>query len=134
MVLNSPQDFGMQRSNDFMIGRGFSRFEADKCVYKHGVGITLLFVAIDVDHLIISGATLEIMEEFKPQLSQKFKMKDLGPIKHCLGMEIIQDLGKGTIEINQSGYVETILRRFGMLKAKTANTNGIRSPSSQGKI
>jgi hypothetical protein len=86
------------------------------------VGNTLLFVAIYVDDLIISGATLEIIEEFKLQLSQRFKMKDLGPIKHCLGMEINQDLEKGTIEINKSGYVETILRRFGMLDAKTAST------------
>ena len=65
---------------------------------------------------------LEIIEEVKPQLSQRFKKKDLGPIKHCLGMEINQDLEKGTIEINQSGYVETILRRFGMMDAKTATT------------
>ncbi len=55
-------------------------------------------------------------------MSQRFKMKDLGPIEQCLGMEINQDLEEGTIEINKSGYVETILRRFGMLKAKTANT------------
>ena len=49
-------------------------------------------------------------------------MKDLGLIKHCLGMEIKQDLEKGTIEINKSGYVDTILKRFGMLCAKTSTT------------
>ena len=106
--------------NEFMIGRGFSRFTTDQCVYKRGQAETQLFVAIYVDDLIITGASLDIIDTFKSELKDRFKMKDLGPIKYCLGMEITQDLVKGTIEVKQQGYVRSILRRFGLLEAKTS--------------
>ena len=44
-------------------------------------------------------------------------MKDLGPIHSCLGMEVRQDLVEGTITLSQSEYVDSILRRFGLLLA-----------------
>ena len=106
--------------NEFMITRGFSRFTTDQCVYKRGEAATQLFVAIYVDDLIITGASLDIIDTFKSELKDRFKMKDLGPIKYCLGMEITQDLVKGTIEVKQQGYVKSILRRFGLLEAKTS--------------
>ena len=47
-------------------------------------------------------------------------MKDLGPIHYCLGMEVRQNLAEDTITLSQNGYVDSILRRFGLLMANPA--------------
>jgi hypothetical protein len=42
---------------------------------------------------------------FKDEMKTRFKMKDLGPIHYCLGMEVRQDLMEGTITLTQSGLL-----------------------------
>lgn len=108
--------------NTFMISLGFTRFTADLCLYKRGSAESGLFVAIYVDDLIIAGATLPTINEFKDELKSRFKMKDLGPIHYCLGMEVHQDLIEGTITLTQNGYIESVLRRFGLLEANPKPT------------
>ena len=66
-----------------------------------------------MDDLIVAGSSLSRINIFKEELKSKFKMKDLGPIHYCLGMEVRQNLAEGTITLSQSGYVDSILRRFG---------------------
>ena len=106
--------------NACMIALGFTRFTTDLCIYKRRVVGDCLFVAIYVDDLIIAGSSLSIINTFKEELKSRFKMKDLGPIHYCLGMEVRQDLTEGTITLSQNGYVDSILRRFGLLKANPA--------------
>ena len=103
--------------NAYMISLGFTRFTTDLCIYKRKSEADCLFVAIYVDDLIIAGSSLPSINIFKEELKSKFKMKDLGPIHYCLGMEVRQDLEEGTITLSQNGYVDSILRRFGLLLA-----------------
>src|SRR5260370_3031995 len=44
-------------------------------------------------------------------------MSDLGEIQSYLGMKICQDHSKKCIEVDQSGYIRSILDRFGMADA-----------------
>jgi transposase InsO family protein len=105
--------------NDYMISLGFTRFTTDPCMYKRGTEESCVFVAIYVDDLIIAGATMPAIDIFKDEMKTRFKMKDLGPIHYCLGMEVRQDLTEGTITLTQSGYVDSILRRFGLLDSNS---------------
>jgi hypothetical protein len=104
-----------------MIRLGFIQFPSEPCMYSKGTEGKEIFVAIYVDDLVIATADMNEMQSFKNSLFDTYKMKDLGPIKHLLGMEVVQDIVKGTIVITQSNYIEEVLRRFGMLDCKPCN-------------
>jgi hypothetical protein len=52
--------------------------------------------------------------QVKEELSQKFKMKDLGDLHFFLGMEVERDHAQRLFYINQIGYLKEILKRFHM--------------------
>lgn len=49
-------------------------------------------------------------------------MKDLGPAKKILGMEIIRQRSHGKLFLSQKGYIERVLGRFNMLNSKPVTT------------
>lgn len=56
--------------------------------------------------LQIIGPNLKVIEELKSRLFQCFKMTDLGPTSHYLGMEV--HMSKGALTITQKTCVEKI--------------------------
>ena len=64
---------------------------------------------------------MQEMAKIKKELMTSFKMKDLGPVHYCLGIEFKQDTD-GTIKMTQRKYVEDTLIRFGMEDCKPVNT------------
>src|SRR5258707_8466033 len=63
------------------------------------------------------GSCLEDVKQLKEKLSLRYEMSDLGEIQSYLGMQICQDCSKKRIEVDQSGYIRSILDRFGMADA-----------------
>ncbi|XP_062104529.1 secreted RxLR effector protein 161-like [Humulus lupulus] len=49
-------------------------------------------------------------------------MKDLGPTRRILGIEIKRDRRKGLLKLSQSGYIKRIIEIFGKKDAKTVCT------------
>ena len=49
-------------------------------------------------------------------------MKDLGPAKKILGMEILRDRKASKLYLSQKGYIEKVLCRFNMQSAKPVST------------
>jgi len=49
-------------------------------------------------------------------------MKDLGPAKKILGMEIYRDRIQKKLFLSQKGYIQKILSIFGMSTAKSIDT------------
>ncbi|CAL1393260.1 unnamed protein product [Linum trigynum] len=49
-------------------------------------------------------------------------MKDLGPAKQILGMRISRDRRNGNFWLSQERYIERVLERFNMSKAKAVST------------
>ncbi len=84
---------------------GFYQSQYDIDLFLDGKGI---YVAIYVDDLQIIGPSLKVIEELKTRLAQRFKMTDLGPTSHYLGMEV--HISEGAVTITQKTYVEKILR------------------------
>ena len=62
------------------------------------------------------------IRRLKQQLSKEFDMKDLGPAKKILGMQIIRDRQKGILQLSQSEYIKRVLQRFNMSSAKHVST------------
>ncbi len=73
---------------------GFYQSQYDTALFLDGKGI---YVAIYVDDLQIIGPSLKVIEELKTRLAQRFKMTDLRPNSHYLGMEV--QMSKGAVTI-----------------------------------
>ena len=57
-------------------------------------------VSIYVDDLILVVYLMKDLEQTKEELSARFKMKDLGQLRYCLG--IVCEQRTGCIKLNQS--------------------------------
>lgn len=102
---------------------GLRQSRGDPCLYTvvDGSG-GMLIVVLYVDDLLIAGSSLTVVEAFKKAIAAEFEMKDMGEAKWILGMEIVRDLEKGTIELKQRAYFERVLERFGMSRCKPVDT------------
>uniref|UniRef100_A0A803MU96 CCHC-type domain-containing protein n=1 Tax=Chenopodium quinoa TaxID=63459 RepID=A0A803MU96_CHEQI len=69
------------------------------------------------EYTIISSDMNDIIK-LKHQLSKEFDMKDLGPAKKILGMQITRDKQRGTLQLSQSEYIKRVLQKFNMGDAK----------------
>jgi len=80
------------------VDSGFHHINADHSVSVHRK--KRLIVTAYVDDLLIVGpkGTPEI-PKLKKELADRFKMADLGPCHHCLGMEITRDRGNRMLHL-----------------------------------
>jgi len=67
-----------------------------------------------VNDLILVCNNKDKLLQVKEELSQNFKMKDLGNLHFFLGMEVERDRAQRFLYINQIGYHKEILKRFRM--------------------
>jgi hypothetical protein len=104
----------------FLKKKGFTKSEVDPCIYLKG-DKKVIMIALYVDDLIIASDSGALMEETKQDLNGRFKMKDLGRLHFCLGIEIVWK-DDGTCVFNQSKYIRNVLERFGMKDCKPVST------------
>ena len=100
---------------------GFRPLKADPCLYSSQQEGKTTIVSVYVDDILIATNDMQEMAKIKKELKTSFKMKDLGPVHYCLGIEFKQDTN-GTIKMTQRKYVEDTLIRFGMEDCKPVNT------------
>jgi len=102
---------------------GFEQTSSDPCLYVHldSEGVMFL-VAVYVDDIVLGGRREAKMNAVKEELSQKFEMKDLGPLHHFLGVKVIQDHLTGVIWIGQPSHTEKMLQKYGMYDSKPVRT------------
>ncbi|GKF33312.1 retrotransposon protein, putative, ty1-copia subclass [Tanacetum coccineum] len=55
-----------------------------------------------------------MLQDVKSYLGRSFAMKDLGDVAYIIGIKIYRDRSKRLIGLNQSAYIEKILKRFYM--------------------
>lgn len=94
----------------------------EPCIYYRRTKDDIILVGIYVDDLIIATKRRKTMIELKKCLSEKFEMKDLGPINYCLGVEFKQDIVSKEITMCQRRYAEEVLERFNMKDCKSIST------------
>ena len=82
--------------------------------------IDLTIVTVHVDDLILLTETKEEMENLKSSLASRFKMKDMGKLHYCLGVNIT--MKDGELQISQKQYIDKILRRYQLQDCKPAST------------
>ena len=98
--------------------RGYKRVNEDYSLFVK----ERMIVAIYVDDLLLIGPSKDDIANLKKELSDRFRIKDLGPVNWYLGMHIIRDRPNRTIYINQKAYVERLLEAMGMANCHSCTT------------
>ena len=111
-----------KKFDGFMHRIGFKRYEADHCCCVKFFDNSYIILLLYVDDMLITGSSIEEINDLKKQLLKQFVMKDLEAAKQILGMRIIRDKANGTLKLSQSEYVKKVLNRFNMNKAKPVST------------
>ena len=92
----------------------FVRCTKEPSIYRLNKDSHLLLVAVYVDDLLITGSKVELIDEFKRNMSTKFEMSDLGLLTYYLGIEVLQY--NGGIVIKQEGYAKKVLEETHMIE------------------
>ena len=102
---------------------GLFKLQADYSIFSTSAGIKGPIVTSFVDDLNIIGPKgSPTITEVKKQLNIAFKMVDIGPISHYLGLKIERNRVNKTIKLSQPAYIEKILEKFHMQNAKISTT------------
>jgi hypothetical protein len=89
-------------------------------VFVKSVNRKLAIVLVYVDDLIIIGDCKKEILLIKQNLSVHFQMKELGQLKHFLGLEI--DYTDEGLVLHQKRYSKDLLKKFGMFNCKPIST------------
>jgi hypothetical protein len=102
-----------------MADHGYARTTSDHSVFvkKFSNGEFIILLLYVADMLIVCHDTSKI-DRLKKELSKSFNMKDLGPTKQILGMKISCDRKKEKLWLSQESYIEKVLDKFNISKAK----------------
>jgi hypothetical protein len=93
-----------EKIESLFLQQGFMRSKSDPNLYtKFDEQGYIVLISLYVDDLIITGNVEKLIDEIKEQLSQVFKMKDLGELHYYLGLE-----------------VNSVLKRFKMDQCKSS--------------
>ncbi|GJZ99349.1 retrotransposon protein, putative, ty1-copia subclass [Tanacetum coccineum] len=111
-----------KRFDVYMISNGFSRSSYDNCVYfKEFAPGMYIYLLLYVDDMLIACKSKFEIEYTKGLLRKEFDMKELGPARKILGMEIVRDRGSRTLKVSQSGYVQKILNNYRVNNGKSVS-------------
>ncbi|KAL0367867.1 UNVERIFIED_CONTAM: Retrovirus-related Pol polyprotein from transposon RE1 [Sesamum radiatum] len=105
---------------EFLTHSGYMMTSADSSLFIKAKERKLVVVLVYVDYLIIRGDCEEEVLQTKENLSVRFQMKELGHLKHFLGLEV--DHCEIGMFLHQQKYSRDLLKKFGMLKCKPIST------------
>jgi hypothetical protein len=108
-----------QKLDDKLGVLGFKKCLSEHAIYCRGAGSERLVVGVYVDDLIITGASCNSIKKFKAQMTEIFKMSDLGALTYYLGIEVKQ--GVEGITLCQGSYASKILEKAGMLECNACD-------------
>ena len=84
---------------------GFSRCASDHCVWVWAKDGIKVIIPAYVDDLTIACNNTPTLTRIKEQLSSRYKMHDLGPIKYILGIEVIWDQANRKMFLSQRKHI-----------------------------
>lgn len=107
--------------HDVLISAGFKQSYNDPCLYSSKINGRYCYMIVYVDDLLVVCYSSEQMKFIEDIFKPHFKMQNMGPIQHYLGMKISRD-AHGNYQVCQPTYIDRIINDFGLKDAKTAKT------------
>ena len=66
----------------------------------------------------LTGSSQKLIDEFKVQMNETYKISDLGAIHWLLGIKVTRDLPNHTISLSQHAYIDSIILRYNFTDLK----------------
>ncbi|KAK5794891.1 hypothetical protein PVK06_036141 [Gossypium arboreum] len=88
--------------------------------YRHSQKGRIAVIIVYVDDIILTGDDVDEIRRLKEHLALEFEIKDLGPLKYFLGMEVARS--KKGLVVSQKKYVIDLLKEAGMSGCRPADT------------
>jgi Reverse transcriptase (RNA-dependent DNA polymerase) len=71
-------------------------------------------ILVYVDDMATFASSHQLLVDFKAQIATEYKFSDLGDLLHFLGLRITWDRVARTITLDQTHYIDKMLKRFEM--------------------
>ncbi|XP_042940592.1 uncharacterized mitochondrial protein AtMg00810-like [Carya illinoinensis] len=101
-----------------LISYGFTQGNSDCSLFIKKSTTSFMALLVYVDDVLLASDSLQEIQLLKEFLHDQFTIKDLGPLKYFLGLEIARS--KAGISICQRKYALDILQDTGIIGAKPA--------------
>lgn len=91
-----------EKLSTVMLSTGFKQCPVDHSFFNHQSHDSFTALLIYVDELVLAGNNLDMINKVKATLQHHFHIKDLGPLKYFLGLEVARN--NSGIKICQQKY------------------------------
>ncbi|GMP43055.1 hypothetical protein CsSME_00012568 [Camellia sinensis var. sinensis] len=99
---------------------GFYPSASDSALFLRHTSAGFVALLLYVDDMIITGSDSSAISEVKQHLFRTFEMKDLGPLRYFLGIEVAFS-PKGYF-LSQAKYANEVIHRAGLTDIKVSDT------------
>ncbi|KAK9114556.1 hypothetical protein Syun_021353 [Stephania yunnanensis] len=99
---------------------GFIQSAHNPCLFTYHTTGKFLVLLVYVDDVLLTGTSLELINQVKTFLHTLFTIKDLGQARYFLGLELVRSTSG--LYVHQRKYVLDLLTIFGLTMAKPAAT------------
>ncbi|KAK1415024.1 hypothetical protein QVD17_30793 [Tagetes erecta] len=103
-----------------LLEHGFTRGQIDPTLFMKRENDDLLCVQVYVDDIIFGSTSESMCKEFEEIMKSRFQMSSMGEINFFLGLQVKQSADG--VFINQSKFVEKLLKKFKMQDCQTIRT------------
>lgn len=99
-----------------LLSLGFQSSHSDHTLFIRNVNGTYVAVLVYVDDIVIASNDDDAVDQLKEDLKKSFKLRDLGPLRYFLGLEIAR--ASQGISVCQRKYILELLDETGLLACK----------------
>jgi hypothetical protein len=93
----------------------------DPCLYVKK-GKVPIYIVVYVDDMLVASADEQLLKKTKMTIANRFKIEDMGQIKHFLGVEIEHKAEEKKVWLGQKTMIQDLLERTKMNDCKPATT------------
>jgi hypothetical protein len=101
---------------------GFKRIQSDHGLYIYLRDDLRILMPVFVDDITLACKDGAKIDSVVQELSQHFKLRDLGPTTQLLGLEIHRDCPNHCLSICQSQFITNLLQEHGLSDSKPVST------------
>ena len=99
---------------------GFKASDADSNLFNLHHDSFVVYLLLYIDDIIITGNSTSFIDHIVSRLGAAFDLKDLGPLKYFLGLQI--EYTSQGLFVHQSKYASDLVTKFNMLDCKPCLT------------
>ena len=101
-----------------LLEMGFTHSLSDPGTYFKIIGQDIIILLVYIDDALFIGSNKTQVLAYKKQFMERWEFRDLGKAKEYLGMRITRNHKKQIITLDQTHYVEKVVKRFGQENCK----------------